>query len=276
MIKRTALIAVWALLCILPMAGASFGAPAFSSLQETCAYIAAKVPSQPEEIRFAVPREALLAPYPAVDDRGEKGQWDPEDAVWNLIYLFPEMYKLGYTIQETENEVRVTLRPLYRFSVRCLAAIADGRLSSLSPLEWEALNKALMYAGIAMEEENMDRREEKAAMLLCEAIAFTDTIPPGAQEENDPRSGLCALVHGQANCQGYADAFSLVMCLCGFECRLVNGWTADGQPHVWNRVLSNPVHDADITLMDGADGFDLRYLPIEESILRARRECRLP
>ncbi|MBQ8136959.1 MAG: transglutaminase domain-containing protein [Clostridia bacterium] len=274
--KGAALIAIWALLCILPIAGASSDAPAFSSLREACDYIASQTAALPEEIRFSLPKETLLAPYPAVDDRGTIGRWDMEDAVWNLIYLFPEMYKLGYAILETETMAQVTLRPIYRFSSRCLTAIAEGRLSTLSAREWEALNKALMVAGIALEEGDLGKREEKAASLLCETIAFTDTIPAGAQEENDPRSGLCALLHGQANCQGYADAFSLVMNLCGFECRLVTGWTADGQAHVWNRVLTEPPHDADITLMDAEEGFDVRYLPMEESILQARRECALP
>ena len=268
--KIIAILTLWALFAACP-AGASQDVPAFAALEEACGYIREQVEAMDGQIRLILPRAAWLEERPVMDDRGEQGVFDMEDSIWNLIYLFPDMYRLAYGYTELGEDVRVTLWPEYRFSARCLDAIANGRTDALSNDEYAAMNKALMLAGIAREERDMEAVERRAALLLCEHVTFAEPEGQTDTEAEDPRSGLCALLHGKANCQGYADAFCLIANLCGLECRIVTGWTADGVSHVWNRLALPAPHDADVTLMDTGDTPDMRYLPIEQDILNQRR-----
>ena len=137
--------------------------------------------------------------------------------------------------------------------------LGDGaaveKLTSCREEEWRDVAKA--------ERQRMQRDERRAAQLaveivenarveapdalaleralhdwLCENVDYTNgemTVP------DVPRfcGALGALLDGEANCQGYSDAFYLLAGLAGFEVRHQNGTDASGAAHTWNVIRLN-------------------------------------
>ncbi len=219
-----------------------------------------------EKVSFILPAEVLLAPRPIHDDRGKKGEWDADDAVWNLLYAFPSVYKMSYAITPGKEGLRVDLCFYYRDGVRLLKSVRNGTGSALEGREAAALAAAQRI--VRSVPDTLPPRERLLALCeaLCDVLSFTD---PRSAGEKEVKSCLCALVTGEANCQGYADAFFLTASLAGFEVRYRNGWTLAGESHTWNRVrLGDEWLDTDLTWMDRGDTADEKNLLMDENALR--------
>lgn len=91
--------------------------------------------------------------------------------------------------------------------------------------------------------------------LLCDACSYAAAdMRQGVPSRRSDAAG--ALLDGQANCQGYADALQLLCLLSGIPCKKVAG-EAGGGPHMWNLIcVDGQWMYVDATFDDGffADG----------------------
>lgn len=69
---------------------------------------------------------------------------------------------------------------------------------------------------------------------LCRNVRYTHTAP-GQKGYARLVSATGALLDGQANCQGFADALYLLCRLCGIQCEYRVG-RGERRMHAWNRV----------------------------------------
>ncbi len=216
------------------------------------------------EIHLILPSALLDVPHRIHDDKGREGVWDADDAVWNMIYLFPSVYKMSYAVCPRDGGMKVDLYFYYRDGVRLLRAYQNNGNAALSEDEAAALAAAERIAGAA--DASLPPRERllRLCEALCGALAFLD--PSDAPEGWDVKTCVTALSRGRANCQGYADAFFLCASLAGFDVKYQNGWTRAGESHTWNRVLWEGTWlDVDLTWMDAGEGITDRYFLADPS-----------
>ena len=218
-----------------------------------------------ERLRLSLPEEVLLSPRRVHEDKGIKGEWDLDDALWNMIYIFPSVYKMSYGYVCRDGLVRADLYFYYRDGVRLMRAVSDGAEEELSDEEAAALAAA---RDIVARLPSAPPRERLLALCraLCAALSFLS--PGGAGDVGDVNSCLTALASGRANCQGYADVFFLCASLAGFEVRYRNGWNRAGESHTWNRVLMDGAWlDTDLMWMDAPGGVSETYFLMDPSAL---------
>lgn len=119
--------------------------------------------------------------------------------------------------------------------------------------------------------ENPDTVEPKIAELENAVKNVLANAPDGDYEKalyiHDYLAGICrynigndyeysstaygCLVEGQANCEGYAKAFSYLAGRMGMRCILVTGKTNKGENHAWNQVeIDGDWYNLDITWDD--------------------------
>lgn len=122
---------------------------------------------------------------------------------------------------------------------RILLAVQNGRENELSARDAETLAAArAMAAACAGPDELTTLKNIHDA--LCEKIVYTDDE---STDEDDCAIG--ALLTGEANCDGYADALYLVGSLCGLEVRYQHGDSVEQglgsmfATHMWNLVKLN-------------------------------------
>ena len=136
----------------------------------------------------------------------------------------------------------LTMEPSYYAGTRILHAAKTGDFSFLTPEELSAYDTAMAVVNQAKANTSSDLQLEKALHdYLCQTVTyvgFEDVVLP---EDNTPHTILTAvgaLVYGQANCQGFSDAFYLLGELAGFQVRRQDGWDT-GEPHRWNTIERN-------------------------------------
>ena len=114
-----------------------------------------------------------------------------------------------------------------------------------------AADEALGDAELAFDEYNTALRIHDYLIRNCRYI-----------EENE--SGHCSTAYGclvqkEANCEGYAKAFSLLASRMGLECILVTGTTDEGENHAWNQVKIDGIwYNIDVTWDDTDIENDIR------------------
>ncbi len=152
----------------------------------------------------------------------------------------------------------------YYAGKRLLQAYRNGAVSSLNAREKATLDAALQIVSSA---SGTDLEKERIIHdALCDRIAYyTD------DEENDNDCAIGALLDGQADCDGYADAFYLCGNLAGIPVLHLHGDTMtekgeedpDGKDstHMWNLVKVNGIWVmTDVTWDDSEKGtFYLYY-----------------
>lgn len=131
---------------------------------------------------------------------------------------------------------------------RILRALRANDLSALTGDERRAAQLAVEIVENARAEAPDALALERALHdWLCENVDYTNgemTVP------DVPRfcGALGALLDGEANCQGYSDAFYLLAGLAGFEVRHQNGTDASGAAHTWNVIqLGGKWYIVDVT-----------------------------
>ncbi len=146
----------------------------------------------------------------------------------------------------------------YYPGVRILTAVQNGTESLLPDRLQMALSRARQLA-----RDVSGTQREKALQLhdrLCEAVRYRidDTT-----DEDDCCVG--ALLNGEANCDGYSDAYLLLCGLCGINARLISGdalikTDPNEAGHMWNLIELDQVWQAvDVTWDDQEDRITWTY-----------------
>ena len=163
-------------------------------------------------------------------------------------------YEYVYTYSQ-ETLVRVKASARYP-GTRIANAVASGDASGLSGREMETLAAAAL---LAEQCRRSDPLETARAIhdALCGRITYTED---DSTDEDDTAVG--ALLNGQANCDGYADAFYLAGTLAGLEVQYQHGDSrergADDRElkvtHMWNLLkISGTWRMVDVTWDDRGD-----------------------
>lgn len=124
----------------------------------------------------------------------------------------------------------------YYPGMRIARAAATGREETLSADESAALAAARRVAREALRDTPLET-ERALHERLASDIAYAPQHAPGRIGRGDTAIG--ALLDGQADCDGYADAFYLTATLAGLQAEYQFGFgITDGRavPHQWNRV----------------------------------------
>lgn len=139
---------------------------------------------------------------------------------------------------------------------RIVSAYFSGQTENLSDDEQLALDAAVDVVKAAKEMASDDWELELAIHdLLAERITYSDADIFYDQPENQPRhlSVIGALLDGQANCQGYTDAFYTVASLAGFTVDRQSVVTST-DPHMINTIcLDEEWYVVDLTYDDSND-----------------------
>lgn len=167
---------------------------------------------------------ALLAGETSIDLPARTRYDDVTAAMGCLLQDYPELFHVSnhYSISyyQEQPEVAVAVKPVYR---------ADAQLA-------QAMRRELLDAAQAL----LDRTSDP--------LALHDALLAGAVYDNSAPwcdSAYGALVLGQANCEGYSQALTLLYRLAGFPCGMITGTSVSadgsGEPHAWNIAsLSGP------------------------------------
>lgn len=143
----------------------------------------------------------------------------------------------------------------YYAGTNILRALEGGDLSALTAREQQALEAAKVMAADCTRATPVDTARA-IHDALCALITYTD-------DESTDEDDCCigALLSGQANCDGYADALVLVGRLAGLNVRYQHGDSLNGgmgsyfSTHMWNLIeLDGTWRMIDVTWddMDGA------------------------
>lgn len=172
-----------------------------------------------------------------------EGKVDPND-MGNIISMItwkhPELFWItGYHISYDDHEADIDLKVIEDLDM--------GKISEIS----EELDKEAER--IAKEAEKFDSDYEKA-LYVHDAIIEDCEYDKENFDNNDKAhfwgTAYGALVQHKAICQGYAEAYLLVMEKLGIECGVCGGIAAD-VGHAWNYVkLEGEYYWADLTWDD--------------------------
>ena len=139
---------------------------------------------------------------------------------------------------------------------RIVEAYASGDTSALSAEECQALEKAVEM--VAQAKENSENDWELELQLhdaLARCITYSDAPIDYEKPEDQPRhvSVIGALLDGEANCQGYSDAFYTLASIAGFQVGRLSVVTST-DPHMVNTIcLDGRWYVVDLTYDDGSD-----------------------
>ena len=139
---------------------------------------------------------------------------------------------------------------------RIVDAYFSGKTDSLTQDERKALEIAAeMVEDAQNQAENDWELELLLHDMLAERISYSDADIYYEKPEDQPRhlSVIGALLDGQANCQGYTDAFYTLASIAGFEVGRLSVETAT-DPHMVNLICLNDAwYVVDLTYDDSND-----------------------
>lgn len=111
---------------------------------------------------------------------------------------------------------------------------------------------AALANSIFMQEMNVWER----ILLAHDALRYRCVYDESAEVSADQHTVYGALCEGRAVCEGYAEAFALLMEMGGISCQVVSGETKSGLPHAWNLVQAEGKwYHVDVT-WDDSEGSD--------------------
>lgn len=134
-------------------------------------------------------------------------------------------------------------------------AYTHGDTSFLSNEEKNLYNVAVQIVNDA---KNFSSDPLYQELYLHDAIAAKATYYTENPQPKLARfqSAFGALIDGQANCQGYSDAFYMLATMCGLTADKVCGYGND-EAHTWNTItFGNESYFVDVTWDDGKCIFD--------------------
>lgn len=137
---------------------------------------------------------------------------------------------------------------------RIVEAYQSGDVSRLSADELQALEIAeeIVRFGLEHAEDSWELEQFLHDTIAEEVTYYTDDRMNDCEYEDAPRylSVVGALVDGQANCQGYADAFYTLASMAGFRVSRMSVETPDGGHQVNTIFLNGQWYVVDVTFDD--------------------------
>lgn len=186
-----------------------------------------------------------------------------------LLLMTGEARCRTHVIHDSWESVRIYMQPTYYPGTRIVQAWKNGRTDELSEEERQVLELALEI----VEEEKaqsptMLALEKRLHDWICQTVVY-EQRDPDYEGESIQRvcSALGALLDGQANCQGYTDAFYLLGTLAGLTVGRQNGSDENGDSHIWNTIQwAGDWYAVDVTAddtdLDGEVGANYVYFNI--------------
>ena len=161
----------------------------------------------------------------------------------------------NYSCSQASHMISVKVEAFYP-GMKIVCAISTGSVSSLSDREIETMTTAQQLAELCRADDALTTARQ-VHDALCKRITY---LIDDSTDEDDNAIG--ALLNGQANCDGYADAFFLVGSLSGLEVRYQHGDSYEKDPdekykdvtHLWNLIrISGTWRLVDVTWDDRED-----------------------
>ncbi|MBQ7455758.1 MAG: hypothetical protein IJS53_04880 [Clostridia bacterium] len=174
-------------------------------------------------------REALLQ-Y-AVDETVEVDHVLQNSLVMPLMLNAGVIQCCGYeTVSQRSGIWTLKFQEIEWYAGKKIALAAQkGDLSGLSEREMETLRVAREFV------DTLSGTEAEKELAIHDYLCGHVTGFADEDDYNEDDSAVGALLNGEANCDGYADAFYLLCSLAGVEVRYVSG-IAKGGLHMWNAV----------------------------------------
>ena len=149
----------------------------------------------------------------------------------------------GYGCSYSASANVIQLREItYYPGFRIVNALKTGDTSGLTPREQETLEAARQVSESCLAGDPLETARN-IHDWLCGRVVYTDD---GSTDEDDNAIG--AILTGEANCDGYADAFYLICSLSGLEVRCQHG---DSYKTGFGAFLNKVTHMWNLLKIDG-------------------------
>ena len=192
-------------------------------------------------------------------------QQDGMDPIYDLLAQ-SGIFDYNVSTNRTTGAIMIHVDQYYP-GQEILRALENEAGDELSERLQETLESA---RELAEECESEDPIETARAIhdALCERIVYTDD-----DETDEDDTAIGALLNGEANCDGYSDAFLLVGTLAGLDVRYQHGDSlvqgsaiisfGDSVTHMWNLILVDDTwRMVDVTWDDDEEGIDYTWFNI--------------
>lgn len=165
-----------------------------------------------------------------------------------------------YSYYDSRHLIILNVKSFYPGAL-IIQALENGSTSALSGRERQTLQAAMYMAAYCADPDPLTMAR-KIHDRLCESVVYV--TDPNTDEDD---TAIGALLNGEANCDGYADAFYLVGTVCGLHVRYQYGDVYAQEPsaggeddatHMWNLLeIDGAWRLVDVTWDDTLD--DPRY-----------------
>ncbi len=212
-------------------------AVSLASVEEAAAYLEAQADAGAAEITlFCSPElyEKLLGKLgePAISRDGM-------DPIYDLVAQ-AGIFDYELSANRATGAIILSVKAYYP-GREILRAVANGTEAELPERLQETLEAAQKLAEACKSEDPLETAR-KIHDALCSGVVYTDD-----EETDEDDTAIGALLNGEANCDGYSDAFYLVGTLAGLEVRYQHGDSrvkgagvvtfGDTVTHMWNLLL---------------------------------------
>lgn len=163
----------------------------------------------------------------------------------------------SFTRSGSTGVIVVSIESLYP-GVRILRAVENNDFSALTERETQTYEAASALAASLKADTDL-KTAENIHDALCEMIVYTSD-----DHASEDDNAIGAILNGQANCDGYSDAFYLIGQLAGLNVRCQHGDSYDkgflnafgSETHMWNVVeIDGTWRLIDVTWDDTDEGF---------------------
>ena len=165
-----------------------------------------------------------------------------------LLYRFSLPYVSTYCTENNGNDYWHCYIEYYP-GTKIADAYETGKIDDLTEEEQEVARYVIDFIeNVVNPEEDVLVKERLIHDFICESTIYTN---PGS---DDPIPRYCTAVglfqDGEANCQGYTDAFNMLGRMAGLDVRSQSG-SAGGSLHVWNIIrIDHKWYSMDVTYDD--------------------------
>lgn len=166
-----------------------------------------------------------------------------------LLYRFSLPYVSTNFTERDDGAVYWNVYIEYYPGTKIADAYESGDTTKLTDEEIQVLEIARNFIENSVNpEEDILVKERLIHDFICYSTIYTN---PGS---DDPVPRYCTVtglfLDGEANCQGYADAFNMLCSMAGLKSRSQSG-SAEGNLHVWNIIfIDDTWYSVDVTYDD--------------------------
>lgn len=177
------------------------------------------------------------------------------------VNRFCSIFSLPYCEREYKAKGSVTSF-MYKFieypGTRVARAYLRNDKRGLTDRELKLYDVAVYFINNTLNRNNPALLQElQIHDFICNSTSFFDY--PTTNRFDEFKSAIGVFLNGEANCQGYADAFFMLCRMAGFDVNKISG-VASGVDHVWNLIkLSNNWYMVDVTSDDSMFSPNISY-----------------